>query len=44
MWRARTTRRLLMEMDPRMLSDIGVGRGEACHEANRPFWDVETRR
>ncbi len=44
MWRARTTRRVLMEMDARMLADIGVGRGEAYHEANRPFWDIETRR
>ena len=44
MWRARTTRQLLSEMDDRMLADIGVGRGEAFHEANRPFWDVETLR
>ena len=44
MWRARSTRRLLLDMDTRMLADIGVGHGEASHEANRPFWDVDTGR
>jgi uncharacterized protein YjiS (DUF1127 family) len=41
--RTRQTRHLLMEMEPRMLADIGIGRGEAMHEANRPFWDVDAR-
>jgi uncharacterized protein YjiS (DUF1127 family) len=41
--RARQTRHLLMEMEPRLLADIGIGRGDALHEANRPFWDVDTR-
>ncbi len=40
MMQARATRHLLMEMEPRMLADIGIGRGDAIHEANRPFWDV----
>ena len=44
MFRARRTRHMLAEMDDRMLADIGVGRGQAHHEANRPFWDFETLR
>jgi len=44
MLRARQTRQMLGEMDDRMLADIGVGRGDAMVEANRPMWDVQTRR
>ncbi|HYZ64983.1 MAG TPA: DUF1127 domain-containing protein [Acetobacteraceae bacterium] len=44
MLEARQTRRLLGEMDDRMLADIGVGRGDALMEASRPMWDVEARR
>ncbi len=40
---ARETRHLLMEMEPRLLADIGIGRGDAIHEANRPFWDIAER-
>ena len=43
MMQARATRRLLLEMDPHMMADIGIGRGEAMQEANRPFWDVDGR-
>jgi len=40
-WR---TRRILAEMDPRLLKDIGVSRAEAQAEANRAPWDIEFRR
>ncbi len=44
MLRARATRRLLQEMDDRLLSDIGVGRGDALEESRRPMWDLAQRR
>lgn len=44
MMRARATRRMLSEMDDRLLSDIGVGRGDAVHEARRPMWDLAPTR
>ncbi len=44
MARARRTRRLLGEMDDRMLADIGIGRGDALMEASRAPWDVGSRR
>ncbi len=40
--RVRSTRRLLAEMEPRMLADIGISHGQAHREASRPFWDVDT--
>ncbi|MGI4955553.1 MAG: DUF1127 domain-containing protein [Janthinobacterium lividum] len=40
MLQARQTRRLLADMDPRMLADIGSSRADAMMEANRPFWDL----
>ena len=43
MMRARATRRLLSEMDDHLLADIGVGRGDALHEAQRPMWDLAQR-
>ena len=43
MLRARTTRRMLVDMDDRLLSDIGIGRGDARHEASRPMWDLAQR-
>ena len=43
MRRAWRTRRLLAEMDDRLLADIGVGRGEALMEASRAPWDVRAR-
>ena len=44
MVRAHTTRRLLTEMDDRLLADIGIGRGDARDEARRPMWDLAPRR
>ncbi len=44
MLRARSTRRMLGEMDDRMLADIGLGRGDATTEASRPMWDLAPRR
>jgi uncharacterized protein YjiS (DUF1127 family) len=38
------SRRQLAEMDDRMLSDIGISRGEALTEAARPAWDLESQR
>jgi uncharacterized protein YjiS (DUF1127 family) len=40
MLQARQTRRLLAEMDDRLLADIGLSRTNAAVEANRPFWDI----
>jgi uncharacterized protein YjiS (DUF1127 family) len=39
-WR---TRRILAEMDPRLLKDIGVSRAEAQAEAGRAPWVIEFR-
>ncbi len=44
MVRARQTRRLLGEMDDRMLADIGIGRGQAVTESARAMWDLSTHR
>lgn len=38
-FRAIITRRQLLEMDERMLKDIGVTRAEALREAARAPWD-----
>ena len=43
MVRTAQTRRLLAEIDGRMLSDIGVTRSDAQHEASRPAWDTACR-
>lgn len=40
MVRARQTRQLLVEMDDRMLADVGASRSDAMMEAARPFWAV----
>jgi uncharacterized protein YjiS (DUF1127 family) len=37
-------RRALMQLDDRMLKDIGIGRSEAYREAAKPFGDVSNRR
>jgi uncharacterized protein YjiS (DUF1127 family) len=37
-------RRALMQLDDRMLKDIGIGRSEAYREASKPFGDVSSRR
>ena len=39
----RRTRRLLAEMDDRMLADIGMDRADASNEADRPVWDIAGR-
>ena len=44
MVRARRTRALLVEMDDRMLADLGIGRGAAQAEAARAPWDLHERR
>jgi uncharacterized protein YjiS (DUF1127 family) len=38
-WHERArSRRALLTLDDRMLSDIGVSRADAHHEASTPFW------
>lgn len=38
-WRHRArTRHDLAQLDERALRDIGIDRGRALHEANKPFW------
>ena len=38
-WRERaSSRRALLTLDERMLSDIGISRADAEHEASSPFW------
>ena len=44
MLKARRSRRLLLEMDDRLLSDIGIDRGQAWMEATRAPWDLAERR
>ena len=44
MVRARSTRRMLADMDDRQLADIGVGRGDAFEESRRPMWDLGQHR
>ncbi len=44
MYQARQTRKLLAEMDGRLLADIGASRSDAHMEASRAFWDVSPRR
>ncbi|MCY4311751.1 MAG: DUF1127 domain-containing protein [Rhodospirillaceae bacterium] len=40
-WRQRgEERRQLLELDERLLKDIGVSRAEAMEEARKPFWVV----
>ncbi len=36
----RRERRMLSSLDDRALKDIGLNRGEADAEADRPFWDI----
>ena len=44
MLHAHRTRRLLAEMDDRLLADIGIDRGQAHMEAARAPWDLKARR
>lgn len=37
------TRNLLVQMDDRALSDIGVSRAQAGYPVNRPIWDAGLR-
>lgn len=37
-------RRALMQLDDRMLKDIGIGRSEAYREASKPFGDISIAR
>jgi uncharacterized protein YjiS (DUF1127 family) len=38
-WGARAReRRMLLELDERMLKDIGVTRADVAREATKPFW------
>ncbi len=38
-WQERAEQRWhLTQMDERMLKDLGIGRGDAWREANKPFW------
>ena len=38
-WRKHRTRRMLTQMDDRMLSDLGISRAQASFEASRSMWD-----
>jgi uncharacterized protein YjiS (DUF1127 family) len=39
LWLQRSrTRRRLAELDDHELSDIGIGRGQAWYESEKPFW------
>lgn len=41
LWRERArSRRALLGMDDRMLSDIGIDRATARSEGDRPFWQA----
>jgi uncharacterized protein YjiS (DUF1127 family) len=37
-YECRSQRRALLELDERLLADIGVSRDQAKREAERPFW------
>lgn len=40
-WRIRSReRRILLELDDRMLRDLGLTRGEVDRESTKPFWRV----
>ncbi len=41
LWRGRARqRRRLLELDDRLLRDIGVTRSDALREADKPFWEA----
>ena len=41
LWRDRARqRRRLLELDDRLLSDIGVTRSDAVRESDKPFWEA----
>ena len=37
-------RRRLLDLDSRLLADMGLTPEEAAYEASRPFWDVDQKR
>ena len=37
-------RRRLLDIDPRLLADMGLTPEDAAYEASRPFWDVDSIR
>ena len=39
-WRRWRTRRMIVELDERMLKDIGASWSDARQEAHKPFWRV----
>jgi len=39
-WRRWRTRRMIGELDERLLKDIGASPSDAREEANKPFWRV----
>lgn len=39
-YRVSRDRRRLLELDDRLLADLGLTREQAAWEASRPFWDV----
>lgn len=39
-WRRWRTRRMIAELDARLLKDIGASPSDAREEANKPFWRV----
>ena len=39
-WRVVSTRHGLVELDDRMLKDLGVSRAQAQFEASRPVWKL----
>jgi uncharacterized protein YjiS (DUF1127 family) len=39
LWHRRARdRQLLAELDDRLLGDMGISRGDAIHEGDKPFW------
>lgn len=40
-WRSRSReRRMLTQLDDRMLRDIGISRSQAMHESGKSFWQA----
>lgn len=42
--RVSAERRRLLDLDPRILADMGLTPEDVACEASRPFWDVDTYR
>ncbi|HEX9844182.1 MAG TPA: DUF1127 domain-containing protein [bacterium] len=39
-WQRHVARQQLMELDDRMLRDIGLSRADAAHEWQKAFWEI----